>query len=379
MRSAVDSAGVRGPATVWCRTAALCAASLVLLAGCATPPPPTTATESESDRLWPMPPELPRFAYETALRSPADLYAVETDDERLQRLLTGGQRPTERAFEKPTAVAARGGRIYVTDSVRRHVVAFDVPRRRVFQFGIRPPGTLRKPVSIAVDGQQKVYVADATLRRVFVYDALGLFQRMIGDASDLERPTGVAVSASGDRVYVIDRSSNDSDRHRVIAYDADGHRLREIGGRGSGDGQFNIPVQGAVAPDGTLYVLDAGNFRVQAFDREGRFLRAFGTVGQGLGQFARPRGIAADADGNVYVTDSAFGNVQVFNPEGRLLIALGAQGKRDLPGRYELPFGVSVDETGRVYVVDQFYNKVEVIRRLSAAEGELLKAAAAKK
>jgi DNA-binding beta-propeller fold protein YncE len=352
-------------------------ASAALLAGCAAPPKAPSDDEDKGDTLWPPPPELPRFAYETTLRSPADIL-VESDEDRLKRKLTGGRLPTDVAFEKPTAVAARAGRIYVTDTVRRFVVVFDVPRHKVFQFGLRPPGTLQKPISIAVDRRQNVYVADATLRQVFVYDSLGLFLRTIGEPKDLERPTGVAVSASGDRVYVIDRSNNESDRHRVLAYDGKGGKLRELGTRGPRDGEFNVPVQGAVADDGTLYVLDAGNFRVQAFDPDGRFLRAFGSVGSSLGQFARPRGIAVDPEGNLYVSDGLFGNVQVFDSAGRLLIAFGKVGRRDRPGRYGLPIGVAVDETGRVYVVDQYYNKVEVIRRLTAQEGESLRAQASR-
>ena len=349
------------------RRAAL--ALLGALTACTAMPDRPPADDDPRAALWPPPPDLPRFAFETALRSPADIY-VDTDAARARRLMAGETLSADSAFDKPNAVAARNGRIYVTDTVRRHVVAFDVPRRTVYAFGLRPPGTLVKPIALALDREQRVYVADATLRKVIVYDGLGLHQRTIGGPDELERPTGVAVSQDGERVYVIDRASNDSDRHRVIAHDRAGRRVAEIGRRGRGEGEFNIPVQGAVGPDGTLYVLDAGNFRVQAFDRDGRFLRAFGSLGTGLGQLARPRGLAVDDEGNAYVADATFGNVQVFDPAGRLLITLGALGKRDRPGRYGLPFGVAVDETGRVYVVDQLFNKVEVLKRLTRAEGE---------
>ena len=70
----------------------------------------------------------------------------------------------------------------------------------------------------------------------------------------------------------------------------------------------------AVAADGTLYVLDSGNFRVQAFDREGTFLRAFGKAGVNTGNFARPRGIAVDDEGRIYVSDASFNNFQIFQP-----------------------------------------------------------------
>lgn len=345
-----------------------------LLAGCASPA--RTQPDSGEDtgqRLWPLPPDLPRFAHETALRSRADILR-EDEDSRLRRSLTGELLPTEPVLEKPAAVAARGGRIYVADTVRRGVVVFDVPRGRVFAFGARKPGTLAKPIALALDEQRLVYVADATLRRVMVYDHLGLFQHEIGSPAQLRRPTGVAVDAGGTRVYVIDRADNDSDSHRVVIYDREGRLLAEIGRRGSGAGEFNVPVQGVVGPDGRLHVLDAGNFRVQSFDAEGRPLGAFGQVGNGVGQFARPRGIACDGDGLLYVTDAAFGNVQLFDAQGRVLMAVGRTSRRDLPGRFGLLNGVCVDETRRLYLVDQLFGKIEVLRRLGDAEARALQA-----
>lgn len=311
--------------------------------------------------VWPPPPDPPRFVYETLLRSSADITATSPDD-LLRRQLTGELQPTEPAFEKIAAVAARFGRIYVADSMRSRIVVFDVPRRKVFQFGLRRPGNVAKPVGLALDGTQNVYVVDAAQRCVLVYDGLGLYLRSIGTSQDLERPTGVAVDAAGKRIYVIDRATNESERHRVVVFDAEGRKLKEFGRRGADPGEFNVPVQGAVAPDGTLYVLDSGNFRVQAFDADGAFLRQFGGVGAVSGSFSRPRGIAVDGEGRVYVSDGQFGNFQIFDRSGQLLLAVGRSGSSDAPGRYGLISGLSVDETGRVYVADQLFNKIEVIR-----------------
>ena len=346
-----------------------------LLASCGSPPVQEEPAE-QGVRLWPAPPEQPRFAYETSLRTFADL-DVPSEETRIRRFLSDTRAVQARVMEKPSSIAARDGRIYVADSVRRSVIVFDVPRRRIFQFGLRPPGTLSKPTAIALDRRGRVYVADATLRKVFVYDTLGLHQQTLGGSEELHRPTGVAVNADGSRIYVIDRGDNANEQHRVMVYGADGRVLGDIGRRGGGAGEFNVPVQAVVGPGGELHVLDAGNFRVQSFDPQGRFVRSFGKVGLGFGQFARPRALACDDEGRLYVSDAAFGNVQVFTPEGELLMAIGQGGKHDLPGRYGLVIGVAVDETGRLYVVDQLYGKIEVLRRLSDAEGRALQARAA--
>lgn len=352
-----------------CARLLLLTGTALLLAACTS----MKAVEPEEPDVlfWPSPPDLPRFGYETTLRSAADLLE-ESENKRMARRLTGEAVKADPAFSKPYGVAARKGKIYITDTVSRSVAVFDVPRRKVYYMGLRAPGTLVKPSGIALDGEMRVYVADVTARQVNVYDNLGLFLRSIGKPEDLERPTGVAVNAAGDRIYVIDRSQNENENHRVVAYDDTGRKLFVIGGRGAGEGQFNVPVQGAVAPDGTLYVLDAGNFRVQAFDRDGKFLRAWGKTGNNIGDFVRPRGIAVDNDGNVYVTDATFGNIQLFTSKGELLLTIGSRGLKDKPGRFSLPGGVAVDETGRMYVTDQYFNKVDVFRRLSKKEGELL-------
>lgn len=318
--------------------------------------------------VWPMPPEQARYRYEASLRSASSVMA-ESESERLKRMLTGSAMPTETILEKPLAVAARGGRVFVADTVKRRIVVFDNPRRKVFEFGLRAPGELVKPLAIAVDDRRQVYVADASRRQVVVYDDLGLYRRAFGSAEHLEHPVGVAASRDGSRIYVVDRGSNESANHRVQVYDAEGRHLMQIGTRGSADGQFNVPVQAAVGPEGRLYVLDAGNFRVQIFSADGTFIRRFGQAGNGLGQFSRPRGLAVDSDGTCYVSDAGFANIQVFDPLGRLLLPLGQRGLAGGPGRFVLPGGVAVDETGRVFIVDQYLRKVEVLKRLSDAEG----------
>jgi len=340
-----------------------------LLAACAS----TDVKEKkpfDGPLVWPQPPDQPRFAYETILRSSADVASV-SEEASLRAMLTGEEAVSNKPIlDKPSAIVARRGRIFVADTGSHSIVVFDVPRRKAFRFGKRTPGNLSKPAGLALDAEMNVYVSDSSLRQVMVYDSLGLFQRAVGGPEELERPTGVAVSRDGERIYVIDRSRNESEQHRVVVYNKEGKKLQIIGSRGGEEGQFNVPTQATVSADGKLYVLDAGNFRVQAFDQDGKFLRSFGGPGKEFGHFARPRGISVDDEGNIYVTDGGFNNFQIFNPNGELLLAIGQGDKESNPGRYGMLSGISVDETGRVYVVDQLFNKVEVIRRLSDSEGQ---------
>ena len=334
---------------------------IVLLAGCATGMS-TGEKEPEIQLQWPAPPDAPRYVYETQLRSPADI-RPEKEDERVRRMLTGRSAvSSDPVYRKPAALAARKGRIYVADPPTASVVVFDVPRQRVFQIGVREPNQVRKPVSIALDASDRVYVLDAGRRAVMVYDSLGLFLFSVGDPAVLEQPSGVAVSADGQKIFVVDRGSLEGDDHKVVAYAPDGKELFRLGPRGSGPGQFNIPLSATVSPDGTLFVLDSGNFRVQGFDLKGRPHMIFGSVGTGLGQFSRPRSIATGPDGKIFVSDGSFNNVQIFNPQGELLMWIGTPHLRDGPGQFGLIASIAADETGRLYMSDHYHNKIEVYR-----------------
>lgn len=338
----------------------------ILVIGCASTPP-----SKYQAHYWPKPPEAPRYVYEGSLRSSKTL-AGDDATFQLRSMVTGENKLDLRSFAKPFDVASRGGKIVVTDTVARVAVMFDVPRRKVFPFGHRGDGKgkdkLNKPLGVGMDAKQWTYIADVSAKDVKVFDPLGMLVRVIGSNGELERPVDVAPNESGDRIYVLDAGGISSELHRVIIFNAEGNKIGEIGRRGSGQGEFNLPNQLTVGKDGNLYVLDAKNFRVQVFTSEGEFIRAWGKVGRNLGDLARPRGIATDKENNVYITDAVFRNFQVFKPTGELLMFVGDDGLEDKPGNYVLPAGISVDETNRVYIVDQVHFKIDVMRKLGEIE-----------
>ena len=329
------------------------------LTGCAETP--KKEDEEPKELVFPPPPEQPRFYFDQTLRSSLDIQ-VEDDVSAFRRFATGEQRRGE-GFAKPFDVVARQGRIYVGDTVRRTVLVFDLAKRKFFQIGQEEPGRLYLPLGLALDAAGNLYVVDGTAKRVLVYTPEGQFLRAIGGKARLHRPSGVAVPPDGSRVYVVDTGGVDTRDHRVRVFDAhSGEHLFDIGTRGNKEGEFNLPRDAIIAPDGRLYVVDGGNFRVQVFEADGTFVKTFGAIGRRSGQFSRPKGIAADPQGNIYVSDTAFGNFQIFDPQGRLLLFVGGRGSRDKPAQYMLPAGIDIDEEGRVYMVEQFYRRVDIYR-----------------
>jgi len=331
------------------------------LGACASGPPPQP---EEAPLVFPEPPEQARFVFERTLRFNENVERPSTAD-RWRRLATGAPKEV-RGLVKPFDVEAFQGRVYVTDSIQRWVVMFDIPGGRFVEFGKEEPGQLSKPTGIAVTPSGEVLVADTGSQRIMIYDGDGRYLRAIGSREQLQRPADVAVDWQRGRVYVVDTGGIESQEHRLVVYDwHSGEYLQSIGTRGEAEGQFNLPLQVTVDPDGQVYVTDSGNFRVQAFNPDGSFRLAFGTLGRYPGQFARPKGIATDPLGNVYVVDTAFGNFQIFDAQGRLLLFIGKRGEAGRPATYQLPAGIGIDVDGRVYVVDQFFRKVDVFRPAS--------------
>jgi DNA-binding beta-propeller fold protein YncE len=353
------------------------AAAVGLLAGCAQAP---QKQESLRELVFPSPPDEAKFVFERSIYSSRDVLARKADA-NLRQVLTGEAERGGEGLQKPYAVAVREGRLYVSDPVSGTVKLFDIPQRRFLVIGPDPQEQLLQPLGIDVDGQFNLYVVDGATKDLKIYDASGKFLRRLGGPKEFFRPSGVAATPDGERVYVVDTGGVERKvEHRVRVYNAKtGVHLFDFGRRGTADGEFNLPRDISISADGRLHVVDAGNFRVQIFDQEGRFLKAFGSIGRQFGNFARPREVAVDRQGTIYVSDAAFGNMQIFSSDGNLLMFIGTRSERDEPARYTLLSGVAVDSDGRLYVADEFFRRVDVFRpaTLPAREGFVARSAEA--
>jgi streptogramin lyase len=328
--------------------------------------------EKHPDNLtFPPPPDEPRFYFERSVHSSADV-VEDTDMDKFKRALSGARRSGE-GMAKPYSIVVQRGRMYVGDTVKRDVAVFDFPAHKYFKIGDeeddRGLGKLLLPLGLAIDNKGELYVFDGKIKQIMVYDHDGKFLRAIGDPNQFARPAGIAVTPDGSRVYAVDIGGSSSNEHKVLVFDAQsGKHLFDIGKRGIDRGEFNLPRDAALAPDGSLYIVDSGNFRVEKFDPDGKFISEFGAIGRQPGQFSRPKEAAVDKDGNIYVVDSLFGNFQIFNSSGQLLLAVGTRSNTDAPAKFQLPSSIAVDEDGRVYMVDQYFRKVDIFRPAALSE-----------
>ena len=128
----------------------------------------------------------------------------------------------------------------------------------------------------------------------------------------------------------------------------------------------------AVAADGSLYVMDRGNYRVVHLSPEGDQLGDFGGLGTDPDDIYRGWGLALDGAEDIYLCNWQYDNkgafdresVKVFSPTGRLVREIGTSEGASHEGCYS----VRVDPEGRVLVVYNFSGKL----RIYSAEGEQL-------
>ncbi|GAB4348787.1 MAG: hypothetical protein Kow006_09850 [Gammaproteobacteria bacterium] len=340
---------------------------LLLLSGCGATAPKRAA--DSGPLVYPPPPEPARYMH---LRTIYGTHNVEeiTREESLRALLTGSTGKQGLPFSKPFDVAVHNGRVFVTDTVRFEIFAFDLVEKRTFQFGRKgDESDVGKPLGIAADAKGWVYVVDNRHKRVVVYDRDGKYLYAFGGKEFMDRPTGIDVDPEGKRAYVVDVGGVGSEKHQIHVFDIEKREfLFDIATRGKDEGQLNLPRDVSIGPDGLLYVTDGGNFRIQVFTQDGKFVRTWGKAGMRYGNFSRPKGIATDAQGLVYAVDAAFGNFQIFDQEGTLLLFIGTRNEKDGPGIFMLPAGIDIDEKGYIYVIDQFFRKLEIFRPVKEGE-----------
>jgi hypothetical protein len=217
------------------------------------------------------------------------------------------------------------------------------------------PGFAPLTIAACPDG---LVASDSESGRVAQFDSE--LRRVAWLAQGLDRPTGVACDARA--VWVVETGA-----HRLLALGRDGSR-RVIGGRGTGDGQFNFPVALARLGEEVL-VGDTLNFRIQRLDgASGRFLGAFGRLGDAAGDTPRLKGIAVDAAGHVWASDAHLDQVSIYTAQGQLLLSLGRNGSA--PGEFAFPAGVAAHPDGRVAVADALNRRVQVFRLLPTASAK---------
>ena len=305
-----------------------------------------------SDTLvWPGPPDRARIRYVTALSSEASFQEDKGTFSKVLRFFFGGEQKTPWLVQPVGIAVSNKGIIYVADPGANGVHRIDQQEHKHTFVTETKYGMFKSTVGIACADDGRVYITDSEEGAIVVADDELDSKEVI--KGKIIRPTGISIIRN--KLYVVDTGA-----HKIIILDLQGNYLGEFGRRGTGEGEFNFPVE--ITGRDTLCVVDALNYRIQLFDPSGKFVRTFGQQGNAIGRFASPKAVALDSDNDIYVTDALLDNLQIFNMQGQLLLSLGQKGALD--GQFMTPNGIAVDSQDRIYIVDTLNRRVQIFQYL---------------
>ncbi len=252
----------------------------------------------------------------------------------------------------------------------------------------------------------------------------------------LDAPFGITISE--DTLYVVDHNNHEIKRFTLdgtlvdeigtnvlespmyvatdsgFVYVTDAHnficKFRKTGeleakwgqGKGSGDGEFDLPT-GIAVDSNYVYVVDSRNLRIQKFDKVwgplssnknsysqwsipsksrgmtitgdtlyvscnfDNSIKVYGTTGNSLGPIGKGEGvrdgylvdpcdIAVYGD-YVFVADTDNNRIQKFTKSNNFVIRWGCMGS--YPCQFNKPQGIAIDNDGNIYVVDTVNNRIQ--------------------
>jgi DNA-binding beta-propeller fold protein YncE len=216
----------------------------------------------------------------------------------------------------------------------RYLFVSDVDNDRV---AILDPGTLELISEFGADHQSgthdvdfdaagRAYIADTRNNRVTVYAMAGTSATLVGELSaGIRGPEGVLAHPNG-KVYVAGAWSGN-----VVAY-RDGASVAELTGLSS-------PHDLERAPDGTIWLADAGNDRMLLLSEDLEVLRELKGAPY---DFNGVRYQDVLPDGTLIVADKNNHQVKVIGPDGALLLTVGTGSPGEGPGLFRTPEGIEV-------------------------------------
>ena len=154
----------------------------------------------------------------------------------------------------------------------------------------------------------------------------------------------------------------DSANHCITILNPDLTFSSSFGSYGSGNGQFNSPIDVAVDSTGNVYVTNTNRCnvtdnRIQVFTAKGEYLRQLRKDDGYESPEIKPTGIRIDREDVVYVTDVYNARVSLFKCDGTHIKSFGSRGSA--PGEFLAPWGIALDEHENIYVADYRNNRIQ--------------------
>lgn len=171
--------------------------------------------------------------------------------------------------------------------------------------------------------------------------------------SGLQNPS--SLYATQDHVFVVE-----SGKHRVLKLSYDGEVEETLGGLGSGDYQFDRPVDIDATNGLQIYISDNRNFRVQIYDRRFRFLSSIKTEVPFTNRQMKPTQIAVNDFDELFVFDEGSKSILKFDENGNFIDSFELEGV--------IPSNIEVD--GDRLILTDKKNEQTVIMTQNGIVGE---------
>jgi DNA-binding beta-propeller fold protein YncE len=175
----------------------------------------------------------------------------------------GSLKGGEGFFKRPTGIAVDldAQRIYVTDTWRDKIYVMDMEGSVLQTIGQRGEGmgNFNFPTELRLDGDD-LFVLDSMNFRIQVFSRTGVFRTQIGHlgGGELARPKGLALDSEG-HLYMADALLN-----IVQVFDREGQLLYYFG-KDAGVGDFQLPSGIAIDRNDRIFVVDSYRRRIQVF------------------------------------------------------------------------------------------------------------------
>ncbi|KAI6646983.1 PEP-CTERM domain protein [Oopsacas minuta] len=253
----------------------------------------------------------------------------------------------------------------------------------------RGPGELDWPRGVAIhEATNQIFVANCGNDRVEIYSGTGEYLNQLG-LGQPKQPYGIAIH--GENVYVSSWEQDTVSKFTLTEL----RIVREIGGKGFNNGQFNCPRQLTTDPLGCVFIADEMNNRISVHDKELNHLRnikhqsmsqpfdvkvsrdrvyiltpennpcihvltlegdkLYSLITCGLGlDVLNPLFFCLDPIDNFIVSDLGTNSIRVFSPEGNNLHTIGTDGHQQ--GMFHLPRGIAITQSGGLVSVSHNEN-----------------------
>ena len=207
---------------------------------------------------------------------------------------------------------------------------------------------LQWPYGVTVDhNTSNIYVADNSNNCVKVFDNTAKYLLKFGDGKGegkMSNPKGLLIR--GNKVFV-------SHNHSILVYQLDGKFVSNIGGRGSGELQFNWPRSLSTDEyNNDIYICDRDNHRIQIISENLQFKSQFGKD-----TLHYPRDIKLYKD-NIFILDVSNPCLHIYNRDLVLQQSVVTRGEGQ---QVRDPWFFFIDNFGNILITDRSSDSILIL------------------